>query len=54
LTSTPPVRATAFAGKGAVGILARPAPAADPSWLARRDGTVPRLAQSAYEERFLP
>jgi hypothetical protein len=47
------VRAAALAGNEAVVILARPAPAADPSCLARRDGTVPRLAQVAYEERFL-
>jgi hypothetical protein len=26
----------------------------DPAWLARNDGTIPRLAQAAYEERSLP
>jgi hypothetical protein len=32
----------------------RPPPTIDPAWLTWNDGTVVRLAQSAYEERHLP
>jgi hypothetical protein len=32
----------------------RPAPAADPAWLAWQGGTVPKLARAAYEEGLLP
>ena len=31
-----------------------PPPALEPSWLAWRDGLVPRLARTAYAERTLP
>jgi hypothetical protein len=32
----------------------RPPPSIDPAWLAWNHGTVPRLAEAAYEERDLP
>jgi hypothetical protein len=36
------------------GGLFRAAPAIDPAWLQRQDGTVSALAHAAYEERHLP